>query len=285
MKIKLYQIWYRDEQESVLDPNFVPWDNRNNEHPEWCEYWVMRQAAQNFDDNFGDLTGFFSWKFREKLNISYSQIKGFVEAYPNGDCYVFSPATFQAAFYLNTWQQGEEWHPGITHKAQTVLRNVGYHIDLKNSIDHHLTTAYCNYWIANKSFWKKYLKFMDGVFNYLESIHEDDQDGLWELVYGSNGGPGHAQLLPVIPFLVERLFSVFVKLHPEFEVVAWQFPLDAMQNRTQGAAGIIPMANWCKYMAAETKDDKYLKLFSALQNEMQKAFREAVARNEEFRMQ
>lgn len=282
--MKLHQIWYLDEQEPELDPNLLSWDNRENLRPEWCEYWIIRQAAQEFEKNFGELTGFFSWRYRQKLNIEFSQIKGFIEAYPGGDCYIFSPAVFQVAYYLNVWQQGEHWHPGITHKAQAMLQALGYDIDLKNSIDHHLTTAYCNYWIASRPFWVKYLKFMDGVFHYIESARVNDQNSLWGVVHGSNGSDSHVQFLPIIPFLVERLFSVFVKLHPEFKIIAWQFPPDVMQSRTQGAAGIVPMADWCKYLAAETKDEKYLRLFAALQAEMQKALTEAVSKNEGFRM-
>lgn len=284
MELKIHQIWYRDEHEAALDPNLLSWDNRENQRPEWCEYWVMRQAAQDFDKNFGELTGFLSWKYRQKLNIESSQIKAYIEAYPGADCYIFSPAVFQVAIYLNVWQQGEEWHPGITRQAQVMLQELGYQINLENSIDHHLTTAYGNYWIAGRTFWIKYLEFMDGVFHYIESALDNDRHGLWELVHGSNGGESHVQFLPIIPFLVERLFSVFVKLHPEFKIVAWQFPLDMMQSRTQGAAGIIPMANWCKYLAAETQDKKYLQLFSALQIELKKALTEAISKDKEFRM-
>jgi hypothetical protein len=285
MDLKLHQIWYRDEHQSELDPNLLPWDNRENRRPEWCEYWVMRQAAEDFDRHFGDLTGFFSWKFRQKLNIGFSQINSFIQAYPGADCYIFSPAVFQVAFYLNVWRQGEEWHPGITRQAQALLQALGHDINLEKTIDHHLTTAYSNYWIGSRPFWGEYLKFMGGVFNYIESALTDDRHGLWKLVYGSHGGEQHVQFLPIIPFLLERLFSVFVKLHPEFKVTAWQYPLDAMISRAQGAAGLIPMANWCKYMAAETKDEKYLRLFAAIQGEMHKALTEAVSKNKGFKMQ
>ena len=284
MRLKLHQIWYRDEHKSELDPNLLSWDNRENLRPEWCEYWVMRQAARDFEHNFGDLTGFFSWKYRQKLNLEFSQIKSYIEAYPGADCYIFSPAVFQVAYYLNVWQQGEEWHPGITQKAQNLLHDLGYDIALENTIDHHLTIAYCNYWIGNRVFWSEYLKFMDGVFQYIESALANDQHNLWDVVHGTHGGERYVKHLPIIPFLIERLFSVFVKLHPEFKIIAWQYPLDMMQDRTQGAAGMIPLANWCKYMAAETKDEKYLKLFSAIQSEMRKALAEAISKDEGFRM-
>ena len=277
--LSVFQIWYRDEQKPFLDDRMKPWDNRENLRPEWCEYWIMRQAQQNMEKYFDELTGFFSWKYQEKLHLDYAQIEGFIRAYPQADCYIFSPAVFQAAFYRNVWNQAEAWHPGMTQIAQTLLVELGLHVDLENSVDHHLSTAYSNYWIASRPFWRAYFDFMERVFASVEAQKDRPENPFWQHEYGSAGGKGHVQTLPVIPYLVERLFSVFVKQHPEFKIVAWEYPFDVLQQRAFRVAGMIPIANWCKLMYQQTRQELYLTLFAQLQAEMVRAVKRSLEEN------
>ncbi len=266
--LTIHQIYYREDQRPHLDPCMKHWDNRENLRPEWCELWVMRTAAQRFDDHFDERTGFFSWKYRQKLQLEYSQIEGFVQAHPEADCHIFSPAVFQVAFYRNVWAQAEAWHPGMTAVAQTLLDALEIRIDLAATVDHHLTTAFANYWVATRPVWKAYLAFMDRVFTFIDAQRDDPQSPFWKHLYGSAGGSGHVQRLPVIPYLVERLFSVFVKQHPEFKIAAWEYPFHVLQQRAYRAAGLIPLANWCKLMYLQTSQDIYLTLFAHVQQRM-----------------
>lgn len=277
--LTIHQIWYRDEQCLELDPDMAPWDNRENARPEWCEYWIMRQAAQRFDDHFNELTGFFSWKYKQKLGLEPAQIEGFVQSNPGMDCYIFSPAVFQVAYYLNVWQQGEIWHKGITRHAQALLDRLGYCIDLEHSVDHHLSTAYANYWIASRPFWRAYLDFMGKVFNDVEALKDQPGKAFWAFDYGSAGGDCHVQALPMIPYLIERLFSAFVKLHPQFRIAAWEYPFDILKERAFGAAGMIPIANWCKLMFCETQDAQFLRMFVEIQPRLLQAASRALQEN------
>jgi hypothetical protein len=264
----VYQIWYRDEQRPFLDPLMKSWDNRENLRPEWCEYWIMRQAGQSMERHFDELTGFFSWKFRRKLNLEFSQIEGFIQAYPGYDCYIFNPAVFQGAFFQNVWQQGEAWLPGLTRMAQSLLDALGHCINLTSSVDHHLSVAFANYWIARRPFWRAWLDFMEPVFEQIESEKSVAGSPFWQPCCGSAGGEDHVQALPSIPFLVERLFSAFVKMHPQFRIAAWEFPFDVLQKQAFRAAGLIPIANWYELMYQETREEHYLKHFSQIQAEM-----------------
>lgn len=277
--IRLYQIFYRDDQQPCLDPDMLPWDNRNNPRPEWCEYWIMRSANQEPQRFFGELTGFFSWRCKDKLGFGAEQIRGFLQAHPGADGYLFSPAVFQVAFYRNVWEQGETWHPGLTALAQHLLDTLGYHVDLASSIDHHLTTAFCNYWVARRPFWEAYFAFMEPIFSYLESRRELPSDPFWQPRFGSTGSSEHIQALPVIPYLVERLFSVFVKLHPEFTIAAWEYAWPDLQRRTYHAAGLIPLANWCKRQLAATGDPFFLQCFQRLRQEMAQAMARTLQEN------
>ena len=266
--LTIHQIWYRDEQRSFLEPRMKPWDNRKNLRPEWCEYWVMRTAWFDAEQPFDNLTGFFSWKYRQKLELDYGQIEGFVAAHPGADCYIFSPAVFQVAFYRNVWHQAEVWHPGITRIAQGMLDDLGILVDLAGSVDHHLSTAYANLWIGSRPFWRAYIEFMERTFAYIEAQKDREASPFWLNRFGSAGGEGHVQRLPVIPYLIERMFSVFVKLHPEFRIVAWEYPLDILEKRAFRAAGLVPLANWCKLMYHKTGKDLYLQMFAQVQSEM-----------------
>ncbi len=277
--IRLHQIFYREDQRPYLDPGMLPWDNCANPRPEWCEYWVMRQAHQDPERFFGDLTGFFSWRVKEKLGLDAHQILGFLRAHPTADCYLFSPAVFQVAFYRNVWEQGEAWHPGLTTLAQTLLDSLGYRIDLAASVDHHLSTAFCNYWVARRPFWEAYFTFMEPIFSFLESRREEPGDPFWQPRFASGSDPDHLQILPVIPYLVERLFSVFLHLHPEFATAAWEYSWPELQRRTFHAAGLIPLANWCKRQFAASGDPFFLDCFTRLRQDMVQAVARTLREN------
>lgn len=266
--LTIHQIWYRDEQLPFLEPRMKAWDNRENARPEWCEYWIMRNAWMDEAKHFDDLTGFFSWKYRQKLELEYGQIEGFIRAHPGADCCIFSPAVFQVAFYRNVWHQAEVWHPGMTRVAQGMLDELGIRVDLAESVDHHLSTAYANLWVGSRPFWRAYMGFMEPMFDYIEAQKNRENSPFWQNRYGSTGGKGHVQSLPVIPYLIERMFSVFVKLHPEFRIAAWEYPFDILQKRAFRAAGLIPLANWCKLMFQQTGQNLYLNLFAKIQTEM-----------------
>ena len=59
-----------------------------------------------------------------------------------------------------------------------------------------------------------------------------------------------------------------MSLAPEFRIVAWEYPFDALKERAFGVAGMIPAANWCKLMFCETGDAKFLHLFAEIQARM-----------------
>jgi hypothetical protein len=109
---------------------------------------------------------------------------------------------------------------------------------------------------------------MSEIFEHIESQRGKDNSPFWQTRFGSAGGEGHVQSLPIIPYLVERLFSVFVKMHPQFRIVAWEYPFDILQKRAFRAAGLIPLANWCKLMFHQTRQEVYLSLFHQVQGEM-----------------
>ncbi|OQA10301.1 MAG: hypothetical protein BWY66_00223 [bacterium ADurb.Bin374] len=277
--LTIHQIWYRDEQRPFLEPRMKPWDNRENLRPEWCEYWVMRSAWLDDDRQFDERTGFFSWKYRQKLDLDYGQIEGFITAHSGADCCIFSPAVFQVAFYRNVWSQAEVWHPGMTKIAQAMLDDLGIRVDLAGSVDHHLSTAYANLWVGSRPFWRAYMEFMERIFEYIEAQRERERSPFWQNRFGSSGGDGHVQCLPIIPYLVERMFSVFVKMHPEFRIAAWEYPLDILKKRAFRAAGMIPLANWCKLMYHQTGSELYLNMFAQMQNEMYTAATKSLEEN------
>lgn len=266
--IRCYQIYYRLEQKEYLENGMIPYDNTANPYPEWCEYWIFRDLWKQRDRYFGEKTGFFSWKYKEKINLSYNQIENFVKTHYDADCCIFSPAVFQVAFYKNVWQQGEVWHPGITAMAQEILDSVGYRIDLQNTVDHHLSSAFCNFWVASIKFWEKYIEFMEPIYNFIEEQKNNSNSKFWQKKFGSAGGNGFIQELPVIPYLVERFFSVFVKLNRNFKIVAWEYPLNDLLNRANETAYLIPLANWAKLAYERTGNDYYLRLFNNIQMQM-----------------
>jgi hypothetical protein len=69
----------------------------------------------------------------------------------------------------------------------------------------------------------------------------------------------------MILYLVESLFSAFVKLHPQFRIVAWEYPFDILDERAFGAVGMIPIAHRYKLMFCKAQDAHYLQMFAEMQ--------------------
>src|SRR5262245_20052133 len=125
-KIKLFQIYYDRETQSLLDPDFTPLDNSDNLRPDWAEYWPIQKlfAAKTFDDD--DLIGVFSPRFLSKTGVTGAYVRQ-VLADTGGDCDVFnfSPYFDQATLFLNPYEQGENYHSGLYTAFECVAPHLG----------------------------------------------------------------------------------------------------------------------------------------------------------------
>jgi len=201
--LKIFQIYYAQEQLASMDNAFIPYDNTKTNRGREFEMGVLLDHFQNKGYLTADYTGFVSWKFTEKTKLPGSMFVDFVRSNPGYDVYFINPFPAEIR-WKSVWVQGNNYHPGILEFTQGLLNKLGYKLhlmDIANGVD---TLAYCNYWVANASFWEEYTKFLRPLYEYIshdltteEQMFMDRRaDKLIDAHY--------------FPFIFERMFSTFL---------------------------------------------------------------------------
>lgn len=168
MKNNIYQIFYSEATKAQNDPGFFPMDNIANERPDWREYWPIRNYLLNTNLEEDTRYGFLSPKFESKTTLNANKVTEFI-ANDDSDVILFSPYFEQSAFNFNVFEQLEAAHGGSLIVVQECLRILRPDINIYSLIMDSRNTVYCNYFIANKKFWKIWLTYCEMIFNIAES--------------------------------------------------------------------------------------------------------------------
>jgi hypothetical protein len=225
-KLAIHQIFFREDQLPLLEPNFRPFDNSKSHQPKLMEYGVFLEAekSQTLPTSVDDYVGFVSWKFHQKTNISGSKFQEFILNSERTDVYFINPFPHYLTF-KNVWLQGEHFHPGIINFTSRVLKKIGYKIDLLELTNNSDTAAYCNYWVGNSAFWKEYLNFTKPLHEYL--LYESTPDEREFLNSVGDKGTGHWYY----PYILERMFSTLLVMRPDISKTSFQYQTADLKNK------------------------------------------------------
>jgi hypothetical protein len=256
MKFFIYQIFYDNNTKKKILPGFIPIDNSSSLRPDWYEFWVMLNylRTNNLEDN--SWYGFLSPKFAEKTCLNSSFIFNFLNEYHEYDAALFSPGWDQISFFLNTFEQGEIWHPGLFTEAQNFINYYNLEFNLDDLVTDSLSSVFSNFVIAKKSYWNKWKIFADYLFDFYENNHTFD----CLTNYGSS-----KKNYPMKVFIQERLSSLvlsckdlnIISIDNSFSAPIFEklFPNNLYTRE------LLQFCNSCKVKYRESLDDKYLKLY------------------------
>ena len=211
--MKIYQLFYKEEQREYLDPSFVPYENIANPKPELREWYLWDKEYESCKAEGLDYWGFVSWKFREKTGLAGSHFVDFIDQNPGYDVYFINPCLINEAVFLNSWEQGDLYHTGISDIGNTFLKKIGYfningEVNVKEIVLDRNCTMFANYIVGNATFWDKFMEFSRQLFTESESDPEFKQ-----LVFGEGLSNYAADpSLPMFTFLIERLIPTFIEL-------------------------------------------------------------------------
>ena len=225
MTPQIYQIFYLDYQKSSLEKDFIPYDNRANPRPEWCEYFVFRENFNKGICSTGHPTGFISWKFNQKTGLHGTDFHQFIRENSGADVYFINPFVDEAAFYQNLWLQGERNHPGLIELSQHIFDRVGYKIDLKSLVMPFEKSLYCNYFVGNTKFWKSFMEFCEPIYDEIENNLDPESKKFLSQRADQTIKADYR------PFIFERLFSTFLCLHPEISSKSYANSPKALELR------------------------------------------------------
>jgi hypothetical protein len=167
----------------------------------------MRQYLINNELEEDTLYGFFSPKFPLKTGLDMAAMQRFIAARYNGEDLVsFSPFWDLSSFFINVFEQGDFFHEGIQAACRAFVNRLGWPVALIDTVMHSRNSVFCNYFLANKKFWTRWLALGEQLFAIAES--GDESDELTRLLNANcRYGP---QQIPRKIFVMERLASLLL---------------------------------------------------------------------------
>lgn len=205
--LKVFQIYFEPWQRDLLDPAFVPLDNRG-QPTELLEFDLFeRLSISNHVENV-KLWGALSWRFSEKTGLTGADMKKQIEEHPDLDIYFCNPFPIHEALYHNLWLQGETAHPRFLELVRAFFAAAGLPDDSQVIVPSQLYSS-ANYFVGSKAFWAAYIPWIRTVLaradanlppeikRILHSAAADDRN--------IHAGQSY------MPFIVERLFPLFMR--------------------------------------------------------------------------
>jgi hypothetical protein len=213
MKLDIRQIYFAKEQEVSLEPVFTPLPNLDNPFPERREFYLFERFYREKRHEQADLSGLFSHKFGQKTGLAGEAFIAWVKANPGYDAYFINPFPRPVYRFFNIWEQGEKSHHGLIELAQAAFDSQGYAINLKTfPRTDGQTTCFSNFWVATPAFWDDFMAFALPVYHYM--LEEGNAPHYFQPTY-------HDSEVAIFPFIMERLFTTFVVLHPRYKVLPY----------------------------------------------------------------
>jgi len=200
-KKELFQIQWQDDP---LQNGLKPLNSSINgeiyfEYPTITEFIERGLCSDTY-------YGFFSPKFYEKMKISIGDVVGYIED-NDAEVYIFNPYQYKSCLYNNILDDASSLHDKKAIEEIGGILNNLYQKNILNLATHPVVWSYCNYWVIRGETLKKFYDFYQPIMKlYIsyESTHKVDV--------------GYKGVRSCLPFIFERLLSVFLTLNPSIRV-------------------------------------------------------------------
>lgn len=264
MKIKIYQIFYDAETKKRILPGFIPLDNSKNPRPDWFEFYPILNYLKNNDLEDNTWYAFLSPKFYEKTGFNSDFVVKVIEDnFNDANVALFSPSWDQLCYFLNPFEQGEVWHPGLLNAAQKFFTKYGLEVNLKTLVCHSRSSAFSNYIVAKKEYWIIWKNIAQAYFDYCEA----DKQSLVTTSYGSV-----LNQYPLKTFIQERFVSLILSTN-SFQVLTidMSFTHNIFKRIFLDDTNTRKLLQACDLMKAlycESYEEKYLNMYWSLRSKI-----------------
>ncbi len=225
MTIKIYQTYYDERHLASLDPQCFWLDVRSNPNPEYYEFPIYFNLYDQWPAGV-NLMGLFSWKFFSKCKLPISDVLNFINKNPGNDIYLFNPFPQNKYFSFNVWDQGELSHPGLINAADTLFKKLNLNYTAHNAPRNtDASLVYCNYWVANRNFWKEFIGIARKISDLLDGYENNDA---LKLLHHS---VHHSKPSLMFPFVFERIVSTIISQSEKYKVAHFEFTSKMIHDR------------------------------------------------------
>jgi hypothetical protein len=233
MGISIYQSFLGEDQKKFISPIAIGYDVYQNTQNNQREYELFKKIYESRKKN-QDPWGLVSWKFEHKTRIRFEEFHRLAELQlqKGYDCVFINPMIGNEAIFSDVWSQGVYCHKNMNILVNFLKKGAIPNISetmLKNSF------AFNNYFVATTRFWDHYFRFVDEILEVFEN--EVTKNTIVGLIYKNSAGYHRDLSLTFRPFLIERLFSTFIKLHPFLKTRAFTYSLVGYTNKFGLALG------------------------------------------------
>jgi len=225
----IYQIYYRQEQSAYLDPEFTPYDNAGDSDP-LLEFNVFRKIFRSLQQPESTLWGALSWKFTNKTGLTGKCLHAFITEHPGYDVYYCNPFPEFESVYQNLWAQGETAHPDFIELNKEIFALIGlpYSV-LLEEIQPTSAFAATNAIIGSSKFWDAYIDFVEAK---LHQLYESADSKLLAKLHSSQAdAKGVHAGASYLPFIVERLFTIFLSTSEGRQLKTIKYPLPKAEQQ------------------------------------------------------
>jgi hypothetical protein len=264
-EIRAFQIYYDEESRASLDEDFEPLDNTKNDRPDWYEYWPIRNYLSRNELNEGTLYGFLSSRFSEKTRLTGAQVKDFVRRAGEADVVTFSPFPCHGACFLNVFEHGNFFHPGLFEVASRFFGSVNPSVKLDTLLMHSRNTVFSNFFLARREFWKSWKDVLDRIFQMAETPSSPLHASLnAQVEYGKDSGEKSLTQMKI--FVMECAASFLLAASGAFRIrnfPPFQMPLC---GPFVGHLADVVMLDALKIALSDTDDPHFLELYGQIRD-------------------
>jgi hypothetical protein len=214
----IFQIGYDAASMAKVEASgFQLLNNLENARSDWFEYWPIRQFLLGNTLQQDAWYGFFSPRFEEKTGLNAAAVHGVIAAleqrHPDLDVVLLSPQPDMGAFFLNVFEQGEMFHPGLMEVSRQVLNQLGFDVPIESMVMDSRQIVYSNYFVAKPAFWKAWFEVTEAIFK----IAEDPGHSLYAAL---NAGTSYRDGSHQKVFVVERIASLLLTVQGHWRAVS-----------------------------------------------------------------
>lgn len=215
--VHLHLIAYNEATFESIGPGWSVLDNRANPRPDWFEYGPLREHLLHQALDEDAFYGFFSPKFSSKTGLTPEQVRAFVQQHAHeADVLLFSPQPDMGAFFLNVFEQGETFDPGLIDAYAAFLQHIGRPAPLRQMVMDTRQIVFSNYFVARPAFWREWLALNEALYAVCEGETTPLQQVLTlQTTYPGPGGEGVQRKV----FLQERAASLILATQPRWKSV------------------------------------------------------------------
>lgn len=211
MNHSIFQIYYSDETLQSNDKGFLQLNNLENPRPDWREYWPIRNYLLNNELSSDHYYGFFSPKFKNKTYLDSGDVYKFINDLKSDvDVVTFSPFFDQSAFPLNVFIQLHTQEVGLIGSVRDIFFKINSNVNIENLVMSSNTTIFCNYFVAKKDFWIKWLSICEAIFKMGEDKESDAYKALNHEIYHDGASA------PMKVFAIERVASYILSTESQW---------------------------------------------------------------------